>query len=94
MFTKTIPNDNIIPDTCTELPTAVSDMKTTTSFPVIVGTVVTVQCKPGHTQAGENTITCIKGSSFKIRERPTCTLGSWKEAKLFYLMTNMMSAQT
>ena len=63
-------------DTCTELPAAVSDMVTTSTFPVIVGTVVEVNCKPGHTLAGDNTITCIRDVSFTIGQRPTCTIGS------------------
>ncbi|KAL5259814.1 hypothetical protein ACHWQZ_G010058 [Mnemiopsis leidyi] len=61
-------------DTCTELPAAVSHMTTTTSFPVIVGTVVEVKCQPGYTQAGDSTITCIEGVSFTIGQRPTCTI--------------------
>ena len=62
-------------DTCTELPAAVSDMTTTTTFPVIVGTVVEVACKTGHTLTGDNTITCIRDSSFNINQRPICTIG-------------------
>ena len=50
-------------------------MKTISAFPVIVGTVVEVNCPPGHTLAGDNTITCIRDVSFKIAERPTCTKG-------------------
>ncbi|XP_063688341.1 sushi, von Willebrand factor type A, EGF and pentraxin domain-containing protein 1-like [Bolinopsis microptera] len=61
-------------DTCTELPAAVSDMTTTSTFPVIVGTVVEVNCKPGHTLAGDNSITCIRDFSFTIGQRPTCTI--------------------
>jgi len=62
-------------DTCTELPAAVSDMTTTSTFPVIVGTVVEVSCKPGHTLTGDNTITCIRDISFTIGHLPTCTIG-------------------
>ncbi|XP_063691244.1 sushi, von Willebrand factor type A, EGF and pentraxin domain-containing protein 1-like [Bolinopsis microptera] len=61
-------------DTCTELPAALSDMTTTSTFPVIVGTVVEVVCEPGHTLAGDNTITCEKGVVFKMDQRPTCTI--------------------
>ena len=68
-------NSTILPDTCTELPAAVADMTTTTTFPVIVGTVVEVRCQPGYTQTGGNTITCIQGVSYTIGERPTCTIG-------------------
>ena len=50
-------------------------MITTSTFPVIVGTVVEVSCKPGHSLAGDNTITCIKDVSFNIGQRPTCTIG-------------------
>ena len=60
---------------CTALPASISDMTTTSTFPVIVGTVVEVNCKPGHTLAGDNTIICIKGTSFTIKQRPTCTIG-------------------
>ncbi|XP_063684353.1 sushi, von Willebrand factor type A, EGF and pentraxin domain-containing protein 1-like [Bolinopsis microptera] len=45
------------PQCILELPAAVSDMITTSTFPVIVGTVVEVNCKPGHTLAGDNGIT-------------------------------------
>ena len=62
-------------DMCTELPAAVSGMTTTSTFPVIVGTVVEVNCKPGHTLFGDNTITCIRDILFTIGRRPTCTLG-------------------
>ena len=75
------------PDKCTGLPAAVSDMKTTTIFPVIVGTVVEVQCQPGYTQAGDNTITCIKGTSFTIREYPTCTIG---ECSVFLITDDLL----
>ena len=50
-------------------------MTTTSTFPVIVGTVVEVNCKPGHTLAGDNTITCIRDVSFTIGQRPTCIIG-------------------
>ena len=72
------------PDTCTELPAAVSHMRTTTTFPVIVGTVVEVQCQPGYTQAGGKTITCVKGISFTIGEYPTCTIGECFKALVGY----------
>ena len=62
-------------ETCTELPLSMSHMTASTTFPVIVGTVVEVRCPPGHTQAGDNTITCIEGTSFTVGERPTCTIG-------------------
>ena len=62
-------------DTCTELPAAAFDMTTTSIFPVVVGTVVEVNCKPGHTLSGDNSITCIKDVSFKIDQRPTCNIG-------------------
>ena len=62
-------------DTCTELPAVVSDMITTSTFPVTVGTVVEVNCKPGHTLAGDNKITCIRHTSFTLGQHPTCTIG-------------------
>ena len=62
-------------DTCTEPPAALSDMTTTSTFPVIVGTVVEVACKSGHTLAGDNTITCERGVLFTMEQRPTCTIG-------------------
>ena len=65
----------IISDTCTELPAAVSDMTTTSTFPVLVGTVVEVNCKPGHTLAGDSSITCIRDVSFNIGQHRTCTIG-------------------
>ena len=61
-------------DMCTELPAALSDMTTTSTFPVIVGTEVEVACKPGHTLAGDNTFTCEKGVIFNMEQRPTCTI--------------------
>ena len=50
-------------------------MATTSTFPVIVGTVVEVSCQPGHTLAGDDTITCVKDVSFTIGQRPACTIG-------------------
>ena len=40
-------------DACTDLPAAVSDMKATSTFLVIIGTVVEVNCKPGYKIAGD-----------------------------------------
>ena len=50
-------------------------MRTTSTFPVIVGTVVEVACKAGHVQAGDTAITCERGVVFTMEQRPTCTIG-------------------
>ena len=60
---------------CAEIPVAVSDIKAKSTFPVIIGTVVEVNCKPGYKLAGDNTLTYIKDVSFNISQRPTSTIG-------------------
>jgi hypothetical protein len=73
-FTQSV-NCHLPSDRCTELPAALSEMTTTQKFPVIVGTVVGVSCPPGHTQAGDTSIACVRGAHFNVQQRPTCTIG-------------------
>ena len=63
------------PDTCTGLPN--SSLKTTTTFPVDYGVVLTVSCShPGHSLLGSEVITCTKETDFAATEKlPVCEKG-------------------
>ena len=62
-------------DECTGIPTTMTNMRTTTMFPVVIGTVVDVTCPPGHVLSGSSHITCVRGVNFMIETWPTCTIG-------------------
>ena len=42
------------------------------TFPVTVGTVVTLSCKAGFKLKGDNTVTCTKDTEFKFSTEPQC----------------------
>ena len=52
-----------------------TNMRTTTMFPVVIGTVVEVTCPPGHVLSGSSHITCVRDVNFRIETWPTCTIG-------------------
>ena len=42
------------------------------TFPVTVGTVVTLSCKEGYELGGDKTVTCTKDTEFKFSTEPQC----------------------
>ena len=48
-------------------------MKTTSTFPVSAGTVVSLKCNAGYELEGDSQVTCTQNSEFKFTYiKPTC----------------------
>ncbi|KAL5272348.1 hypothetical protein ACHWQZ_G000534 [Mnemiopsis leidyi] len=58
-------------DECTDLP-ELPNIETAATFPVILGTVVTLRCPPGHDLLGDSEITCVKEKKYNIVNQPSC----------------------
>ncbi|XP_063677750.1 sushi, von Willebrand factor type A, EGF and pentraxin domain-containing protein 1-like [Bolinopsis microptera] len=65
-------------DECTELPN-LPNIKTNTTFPVVVGTVVELWCIPGYTLQGDSQITCLNGKEYLISSPPSCQIDTCNE---------------
>ncbi|KAL5263079.1 hypothetical protein ACHWQZ_G008474 [Mnemiopsis leidyi] len=66
-------------DQCSGLPPG-STYLTVISFPVDVGTAITVTCPPALLHSGSSVITCVKGTNFETTDQPQCTqVGKFKE---------------
>ena len=42
------------------------------TFPVTLGTVVTLSCKEGYELGGDKTVTCTKDTEFTFSAEPQC----------------------
>lgn len=68
----------IFSDQCSGLPPG-STYLTVISFPVDVGTAITVTCPPALLHSGSSVITCVKGTNFETTDQPQCTqVGKFK----------------
>ena len=47
-------------------------MGTTEEFPVVAGTVVTLNCNAGYELSGDKEVTCVKDTEFKYTNEPQC----------------------
>ena len=59
---------------CSDLDTTTwTNMKTTSTFPVSAGTVVSLSCYAGYELRGDTLVTCIQYTEFKFTDiKPTC----------------------
>ena len=46
---------------------------TDSTFPVNLGTEISVTCPADHLHSGSSVITCIKGTNFAFTEEPQCS---------------------
>ena len=60
------------PETCSDLPTDIANLKTDMSFPVSYETVVPVSCSEDGKLRGDNVITCNQDTDFKFQIEPRC----------------------
>ena len=60
------------PETCSDLPSDIRNIKTDMSFPVSYDTVVSVSCSEDRQLRGDNVITCNQDTDFKFQIKPKC----------------------
>ena len=47
-------------------------MRTSSTFPVAAGTLVSLKCNAGYEFEGDKEVTCIQNSEFQFSVQPTC----------------------
>ena len=57
-------------------------MITTTNFPVIQGTELSLSCGQGYGLKGDGTVTCVTDTEFSVQEEPRC--GKFVSINLFF----------
>ena len=69
---------------CEGLPVGWKEIRTETQFPVPPGEEVSLKCSSGHTLTGDNTVTCLEGTNFKLNDAPTCVKGLSSKSENFW----------
>ncbi|KAL5260641.1 hypothetical protein ACHWQZ_G010705 [Mnemiopsis leidyi] len=59
---------------CDGLPESWLQIKTETQFPLLPGSVVSLECSTGYSLTGDTTVTCGEGTVFSFSTAPACVL--------------------